>query len=145
MALEDLKSRLTVLFIASIAAWIFGALVATLSESPLPTIFADGSPLTLVSLVMFTFSFFFFGYPSPFIMFLGGIFLGNRIRVMGIDAFSVVVSVVCIMAAYASIRLGDALLDDMIGKGNFKRAMKVSLVLTVLFLAISIALDLKAV
>jgi hypothetical protein len=50
---------------------------------------------------------------------------------------------VCILAAYASIRLGDALLDDMVGKGNFKRALKISLIMIALFLLISIGVDLS--
>jgi hypothetical protein len=143
MALESLKSRIFVLMVASIIAWIFGILASLASSSPLPSLFPDNSYATLVSVSVFAFSFLFFGYPSPLIMFIGGIFVGARLKVVGLDAYSAALSIACIIAAYASIRLGDALLDDMVGKGNFGRALKVSIIMAVLFLIISIGIDLS--
>ncbi len=141
--LESLGCRLTILIIASVAAWILGATSSMLADSPLPTVFPDGSYATLIVLSVFSFSFLFFGYPAPLVLFLGGIFAGNHLKLAGWDAYTVILSVVCIMAAYSSIRLGDALLDDMIGKGNFKRAAKISLILIMVALAVSLALDLS--
>ena len=143
MALESLGGRLTVLIIASIAAWILGVASSMLADSPLPTVFPENSYVTLLVLSVFSFSFLFFGYPAPLVLFLGGIFAGNHLKLAGGDAYIVMLSVVCIMAAYSSIRLGDALLDDMIGKGNFKRAAKISLILIAVSLAVSLALDLS--
>ena len=143
MALESLGGRLTVLIIASIAAWMLGAASSMLADSPLPTVFPDGSYVTLVVISVFSFSFLFFGYPAPLVLFLGGIFAGNHLKLAGGDVYTVLLSVVCIMAAYSSIRLGDALLDDMVGKGNFKRAAKISLILIAVALAVSLALDLS--
>ena len=143
MALESFGGRLTILIVASMAAWILGITSSMLAEGPLPTVFPEGSYVTLIVLSVFSFSFLFFGYPAPLVLFLGGIFAGNHLKLAGGDAYLVLLSVVCIMAAYSSIRLGDALLDDMIGKGNFKRAAKISLILIMVALAVSLALDLS--
>jgi hypothetical protein len=142
MAIDILKSRLMVVAVAAIVAWFFGMYVTTLSESALPTVFAEGSSITLIAVSVFAFSLLFFGYPSPFIMFLGGIFAGNRLGAAELDAFTVALSLACILASYSSVRLGDALLDDLIGKGNFKSALKISLILAGVFLAIAIGFDL---
>lgn len=142
MELEWLKSRLSILMLASVVAWIFGILAAA-TASYIPSLFPVGSYVTLVSLSVFAFSFLFFGYPAPLIMFFAGIFAGIHVKIAGIDIYTIILSIVCILSAYSSIRLGDALLDDMVGKGNFKRALKISLIMIALFLIISIAVDLS--
>jgi len=143
MAPEFLKSRLFVLLIASIVAFAFGVTATVMSQTSLPAFFPAGTPITVLSLVVFAFSFLFFGYPSPFIMFIAGMFTGNHVKAFGVDATAGILSLVCIMAAYSSIRLGDALLDDMIGKGNFKQAVRISVIMIAIFLAISLGLDLR--
>jgi len=142
MELEGLKSRLSILMIASVVAWIFGILAATVANY-IPSLFPSDSYVTIISTSVFAFSFLFFGYPAPLIMFLAGIFAGIKVKAAGVDAYTIILSMVCILAAYASIRLGDALLDDMVGKGNFKRALKISLIMIALFLLISIGVDLS--
>ena len=143
MALEMLKGRLPVLLLASIVAWIFGITAILMASSELPAFFAQNTPLSLLVITIFSFSFLFFGYPAPFIMFLGGMFAGVHIKTAGIDSFSAIVTIVSLMAAYSSVRLGDALLDDMIGKGNFKQAVKISIILIIVALVISAAIDLS--
>ena len=140
MELEWLKSRLSILMLASVVAWIFGILAAAMA-SYIPSLFPAGSYVTLVSMSVFAFSFLFFGYPAPLIMFLAGIFTGTHVKAAGIDTYAIILSMVCVLAAYSSIRLGDALLDDMVGKGNFKRALKISVIMIVLFLIISVGID----
>ena len=142
MELESLKSRLSILMIASVVAWIFGIL-ASAASSNIPSLFPSDSYVTLVSISVFAFSFLFFGYPAPLIMFLAGIFAGLGVKTAGVGIYTIILSIICILAAYASIRLGDALLDDMVSKGNFKRALKISLIMTALFLMISIGVDLS--
>jgi uncharacterized membrane protein len=142
MELESLKSRLSILMIASVVAWMFGILASAVSSN-IPSLFPSDSYVTLVSISVFAFSFLFFGYPAPLIMFLAGIFAGLRVKTAGVDIYTIILSMICILAAYASIRLGGALLDDMVSKGNFKRALKISLIMTALFLIISIGVDLS--
>jgi hypothetical protein len=141
MALE-LNLKILILVIASIAAWGFGIAASNFSQETLPSFFPDDSSVTLVALIVFTFSFLFFGYPSPLIMFLGGLMAGNHLKALGIDPYILVLTSASILASYSSIQLGIALLDDMVGKGNFKQALKFSLITTALFLIISVIFDL---
>lgn len=143
MAMEFLRSRLTILIVASAAAWIFGAAASYYSAAPLPLFFPTDMQATFIAVIVFAFSFLFFGYPAPLIMFLGGMTAGEHARLAGIDTYASVLSIVCLLAAYASIRLGDALLNDMTGKGNFKQAIKISLIIVIVFLAIAAGIDLS--
>jgi hypothetical protein len=136
------NARLIILIIASVAALALGAMASVLSATALPMFFPADSYITVISVIIFTFGFLFFGYPAPFILFLAGLFIGNYAKTAGADMFAIMSSIAFIMASYSSIRLGDALLDDMIGKGNFKQALKISIIMIILSLVISAGVDL---
>jgi hypothetical protein len=139
MIAERLKGRIVVLFIAVVVAWLFGIFEGYYTTEAL-SVFPADVPLTLLALSTFAFGFLFFGYPSPFIMFFIGVHTGDLFTGV-ITTKLIVISVAAFCASYAAIRLGDALLDDMLGTGNFNRAAKISMLCILAALAVSILGD----
>lgn len=139
-ALIDKRSLF--LFIISVVSFLLGLLVTyTLGEGSL-IVFPKGTPLLIISLVVFTVSFLFFGYLSPMIMFLTGTYAGYLYLVAGSALTEpIILSSASLLICYSSIRLGDSLLKDMAGRSNFLTVLKVSLALLATGIALSFVGD----
>ena len=116
------------------------ALVGT-SAVGLPSdlmVFPDGTGLIALTLIVFGFGFMFFGYTSPLITFLAGVFIGGSYVNGTINNITVIVSSISVlMSAFSSIYMGTSLLEDMAEKGNFKETVKITMI--TLFIAVILA------
>ncbi len=135
--------RMMLILLLSAITW-FLVVVLVYFGVPIPAILPDNNFLQAAS--VFTFSFLFFGFAAPFVMLAAGWQQGALMKA-AIDAQSVDPRLLLVMtstfiAAYAAIRLGDALLDDLIGKGNFKDALANGLMLLGVALAIALGASL---
>jgi len=82
-------------------------------------------PFYLPIIALFPLSLLFFGFLSPLFALFTGISLSQSSQgIVGIG--------LSILMLYGGIRLGDALWQDLNGKGNFKRAFLISMVLFVI-------------
>jgi hypothetical protein len=132
-----MRLRLVLLLVASVVAWLFGAAAsATATPGTIPMFFPAGTSLLLVVVSVFAFSFLLFGYLAPLAMFFAGMHTGLLAKAaVGFSSYVAVAVVCAFLAAYAAIRLGQALLEDITNRGSFKGALKVSLLLLVVAFA----------
>lgn len=106
-------------------------------------IFPLGASVFLIVLAVFSFSFLFFGFPSPLIMLFLGIYTGWVFKsIPGSGLMAGVLLVSSVLSSYSSISLGNAILDDMRGIGNFKKALKISLIILLVALVLAGGYDL---
>lgn len=136
------KLRTIYLLIASCALLGLGifltyaSTIVTLSPLPLDT------GLLLLTVITFSFGFLFFGYIAPVILFFVGMHIGCLLRFSLESTPFIIGAIACsLLACYAAVRLGDALLDDMRGKGNFKAAWQITLIVLGIALVIAFSLD----
>lgn len=133
------KRTLSLLSITVVSLIIGGALMIIYQDSSL-MVFPESIPLFIIVSTVFTFGFLFFGYLTPLPMFFVGAHLGkllmkdgNMISNFGaipVEAFLLPFS--SMLVAYSSIILGDALLKDMAGTGNFLKVLEISISLLVI-------------
>ena len=115
-------------FFVSIPAWL--------------VVFPPSVSSLLLSVVVFSFSFLFFGFISPVVLFLAGVFLGWLFKTSGVlSAFIIFSSLSVLFMSFASVKMGLALLSDLAEKGNFRESLKISSVLIAAALIISIVTD----
>ncbi len=103
-------------------------------------------PLSISSLVLtvvvFSLSFLFFGFLSPLVLFLTGVFLGWLFKASGVlSAFIIFSSLSVLFMSFASVKMGLALLSDLAEKGNFRESLKISSVFITAALLISFVID----
>lgn len=129
-----------------VATLVIGVIVGYVGENMLDfLLFPTGASLFLITLAVFSFSFLFFGFPSPIIMLFVGIHMGWILKnIPGEEAKIVVLGVCSLLASLSSVMLGISLLEDMRGKGNFKKVLKISLVLILIAVVISAGFDLTS-
>lgn len=139
-ALIDKRSLF--LFIIAVVSFLLGLLFTyTIGESSW-IVFPEGTPIIVVSIIVFTAGFLFFGYLSPLIMFLTGSYAGHLYLFVGSSLTEpVVISAASLLICYSSIRLGDSLLKDMAGRSNFRMVLRVSLALLVTGIVLSLIGD----
>lgn len=140
------KRTLGLLSITVISLIVGGALMITYKDPSL-LVFPEYVPLTLIVSTVFTFGFLFFGYLTPLPMFFVGAHLGNLLMKEGrivtdlgaipTEAFILLCS--SIMVAYSSIILGDSLLKDMAGRGNFLEVLEISIALLVIGIGVAVS------
>lgn len=143
-----LKRRVVAMLIISIVAIGLGMAISYFSKpGMLADVFPLGLQLSFIVAGVFSFGFLFFGYLTPLIMFFSGYHFGFVSKFGGdaVSAFLVTGVLASILAAFASIRLGDALLDDMVGKGNFKDALLISMIVLLAAVMIAIVVDLVGI
>jgi hypothetical protein len=105
-------------------------------------VFSSGTGLIALTLIVFGFSFMFFGYTSPLITFLAGACIGGKYVAGTIDNATVAISSVSILAsAFASIYIGTSLLADMAEKGNFTETVKITLIALAVAIVLAVVSD----
>lgn len=133
--------RMMLVLLLSAVTWFLGAVFAYYGI-PMPALLPE-NPFLQVSSV-FAFGLLFFGFAAPFAMLAAGGQQGALIKAaIGasyVDAGLILSIAATFLAAYAAIKLGDALLDDITGKGNFRDALYGGLI----FLGIALAIALGA-
>ena len=140
------RARVLVLFVTVILAFVLGAAAGYYAKTPLPNVLPDATPLAVTALIVFAFGFLFFGYTSPIITFFIGITAGNAFKIsQALTTQLVLLFTVSILAAFASIRLGEALLQDLSEQGNFREALKISLAILVAALIAAGGADLRVI
>ncbi len=131
------------IFIVAFVAFVVGmggVINGMFPESIL--IFPLGTGKLILTVIVFAFGFMFFGYPSPLIMFFAGAHLGWLSKLAGkFESSILVVTLCCLLASYASIKLGNSLLEDLAEKGNFKRALWISALFLVIALVLAMVID----
>jgi hypothetical protein len=146
MQLPEIKLRIFYLLIITLVAWLGGLAFTYFGGAQLGSIFPEGTGAFFVSLCVFSFGFLFFGFPTPVIMFFVGLHTGILAQATkGFSASIAVMAFSSFLSAYVAIRMGDALLDDMTGRGNFKSALFISMMLIFIALAISGIVDLLGI
>jgi hypothetical protein len=138
-----IKKRVLVMLIISIVAIILGLTMSYYSKpQAMESVFPMGIGLIFIVAGVFSFGFLFFGYLTPVMMFLSGIHFGFLFKFAGeLTGFVIAWIIASMLAAYSSIRLGDALLDDLIGKGNFRGALKTSIMVLMSAIVIALIMD----
>lgn len=131
------------ILLLSAITWFLGAAFVFFGVQ-IPAVLPENAFLQAAS--VFTFGFLFFGFTAPFVMLAAGGQQGALMKA-AVDAQSVdpklmLAMVSTFIAAYAAIRLGDSLLDDLTGKGNFKDALQNGLILLGVALAIALGASL---
>lgn len=137
-----MTQKVIYLLIASAATWFLGVAAAFFYPDSFPSVFSIGTGLTLVTLSVFSFSFMFFGYLAPLMMFFAGGHAGIVSR--SLPEFNPAVAALIVanfLAAYAAVRLGDALLEDLRGKGNVRNALAISLIIVAIAAVFSFSFD----
>jgi len=131
------KKAILIIFAITAISWLFGFLInisgKEIIHGQVPT-----NPI-VSSLAVFTISLFLFGYGAPLVMFVIGVINGISFRVNSL--FALFSASAAFLAAYASIRLGTAMLSDIKGEGNLRNAVKISLTVLFVSLIISSAVD----
>ncbi len=125
-----LGKRTLALFALTVISFIAGAFAMVYYQSPQLLVYPTGMLDVLMVLMVFAAGFLFFGYLTPLPMLFTGAYAGRYIvnrSFTTLQAFTLSVS--AFFVAYASILLGDALLKDMVGKGNFLKILTASLIL----------------
>ncbi|GEM_PF-6489281 len=102
-------------------------------------VFPLDSSVFAVTVAAFSFSLLFFGFSSPIVMFFVGSFVSVLFKHAAAPSLSIaVLAIASVLASMAAIRLGDALLEDMRGTGNFRDSMKITLILMAVSLVLSL-------
>jgi len=136
------RSRTIFLMIISIAVFVFGMGLMYSAGMPELMIFSPDTGLLMLTVAVFSFGFLFFGYLTPIIMFFIGAHVGLVLKLEVMPSGFVIGAVACsILASYVSIRLGEALLADLRGKGNFRAAWQVSSIVLLVALVLAFSLD----
>lgn len=135
------KRALGVLTI-TVVSFILGIAMMIYQSNSLLLVFPEGIMNLLIVSTVFTLGFLFFGYITPFPMFFVGTHIGELINKPSSGSPEIAfLGVAAFLSAYSSIMLGEALLKDMTGRGNFLKVLKVSMVLLVLSLILAGAGD----
>lgn len=137
--------RMLWLLALTIVAFVLSGIASFYLDLSQFVVFAPTTALIFISLTVFTISFLFFGFPAPFMMLLTGIYIGWLIKVPNMEARVGGLIVSSLMACFASIKLGDALLDDITGKGNFRDSLKVTTVAIAVAVIVALSIDLLVV
>ncbi len=133
------KGRVLGVFLISFIMFLLGTILKQYIGDTEPIIFSTGTPILLVALLIFTVGFLFFGYLTPVIMFIAGDY--TRVLVLetgGLgQAEPIILIISSLVVGYSGIMLGDSLLRDMSGKGNFFDSLKISMIILAIGLAIA--------
>ncbi len=140
------KGRVLAIYLSSFVLFLIGALVKSYTGPEGFLAFPAGTPLIIIILVLFTAGFLFFGYLTPLIMFLIGHYTHYLIIETGsfLSPAPILLIISSFIVSYAGIMLGDTLLRDISGRGNFLEALKISLIILVIGIAIAGIGDLLA-
>ncbi len=138
------KRTLGLLSITIISLIMGGALMIAYKDPSL-LVFPNSVSLILMVSTVFTLGFLFFGYLTPLPMFFVGTHIGKLLTQEGrmitnlgaIPTEALILFPSSILVAYSSIILGDSLLKDMAGRGNFLEVLEISLTLLVIGIAIA--------
>ncbi|MEM0372649.1 MAG: hypothetical protein QXO69_02295 [archaeon] len=137
--MSEMHKKMFILLVASIVT--FSAGFIAMSSAQLPEwllVFPLNTTPLMMTLIVFTFGFLLFGYPSPVITLLSGLHSG-WLYSSGINVITVAAMSACtLMAAFSSAYMGTSLLEDLSERGNFKQSIKMSI--SVLAAAFIIAL-----
>jgi len=137
------KGRALGLFLFSFTMFLLGTILKQYIGNTEPMIFSMGTSILLIAILIFTVGFLFFGYLTPVIMFAAGDY--TRVLVLETGAIGhaapLTLIVSSIIVGYSGIMLGDSLLRDMSGKGNFFDSLKISMVLLAIGLVIAVLGD----
>lgn len=105
-------------------------------------VFPIDSTVFSIAVASFAFSLLFFGFSSPIVMFFIGAFVSSAFKMQSLPMLDIgLLTLASVFAAMAAIRLGDSLLEDMRGTGNFKDSMKITLILMALSLILSVGAE----
>jgi hypothetical protein len=128
----------------TLVAFTTGLGASYLMEDPSSIIvFPLEATVFAITVTAFSFSLLFFGFSSPIVMFFVGAFVSHLFKTAAAPHMTIgILAIASLVAAMAAVRLGDSLLDDMRGKGNFKESLKVTLPMMGLSLVLSLAVDL---
>lgn len=148
---ETLLGKRTIgLLIVTIISFILGGALMIKYQYQSLLVFPNALPLVIITSTVFGFGFLFFGYLTPLPMFFVGSYISNLLMENGVlitdlnaiptQAFVLFLS--SLMVAYSSIVLGDSLLKDMAGRGNFLKVLEISISLLVVGIAIAVSGDL---
>ena len=118
-------------------AWLAGFYI-NYTSAAVPTEGITSNPL-IMTLGVFTLSMFVFGYGAPIAMFLVGLSNGITLKV---NWQATLISVIAAwMSAYASIRLGSSVLEDIRGRSSLADSAKISSVIIIVALLIAAGVD----
>lgn len=135
--------RMILVFLLSAITWFLG-IVFVYYGVPIPALLPENVFLQVAS--VFAFSMLFFGLTAPFVMLAAGGQQGALIKAaiesQAVDPRLMLAITATFVAAYAATKLGDALLEDLTGKGNFKDALSNGLLLLGIALAIALGASL---
>lgn len=122
------KVKPAVLITLGVIAWVIGTWQGYNSPASF-TVLPTGIAVFLTTLTVFAFSFLFFGFPAPVILFFAGVSAGETYAAAPVITAKLAASnAAFLVAAYAAILLGNALYEDMIGASNFKKAGRASMI-----------------
>lgn len=131
-----LKMRPLSLLAFSLALFGLGVVIKDYSGLSGSLVFPQGTLMILIALSVFTVGFLFFGYLTPLMMFFAGVHLKTVSMEAGLTAPKpLLLAFSVIMVGYSSIMLGDALLKDMVGRGNFLKVLGISAAFLILGMA----------
>lgn len=127
---------------ATILTFLIGFIAINSVELPeFLLIFPFDTSVLMMTLIVFGFGFLFFGYTAPVVSFFAGVHLGWMYGLAGLS-IQITASIISILlVSVSSIYMGTALLKDLIGKGNFKQSIKLSVITLVIALVISLIAD----
>ncbi|MFW5902597.1 MAG: hypothetical protein ACOCTT_01780 [archaeon] len=133
------RGRTLGLFLLSFLAFLIGIFVRFYTEPTGLFIFPSGTSILIVTVSIFAAGFLFFGYLTPLLMFVSGHYTQELFMEAGtLTALSPIALIISsFTVAYAGIMLGDALLRDMSGKGNFLGVLKASIILLIIGIGIA--------
>ena len=141
--MDSKQLMITIAALITFLVGFFGILYLEIPENLI--IFDQGLQLILVTLIIFGFSFLFFGYGTPVIMFFAGTFFGTMYDLNGLTTEVGLGVFAALLAGFAAIRLGFLLLQDLAEKGNFKKEFSIDAMILVLALLAAIVIDSKVV
>ena len=125
----------TAIILLTLAAWITGL---TLNLNAAQSASFTTNPL-ITTLAAFTVSLFLFGYGAPAIMFLIG--AGNALTLETKLLPTLIAAAAAWLAVYASVRLGQSLLSDLMGGAPLKNALRTSAVIAIAAVLIGTSAD----
>lgn len=133
-----LGKRTLALLGATIVSFALGALSMVYFNDPSLLVFPKGTLGILIALVVFAVGFMFFGYLTPLPMFFVGTQTGELIiNSSSIPLEALTLSLSALIVSYSGITLGNSLLKDMAGKGNFLKVVEASLILLIVGVAVA--------
>ncbi|MEM3411677.1 MAG: hypothetical protein QW735_01835 [archaeon] len=131
------KANEILLLVAVIFALVSGCVLGFLFELQDFLAFPLDVWPVLISLACFAFGFTFFGYGATIASIFIGIQLGTMFKISTFSS-TFLLSLSCFLMLYASIRLGQALYDDLEERGNFKVAFSGFKILFILALLLAL-------